>query len=545
MLAFMNLSGCAIVGDMRTPPSHALGLRLSSFRPAVVITGWLLMLLPACAHAQGGVPLWTNRYDGLANIYDQATAIAVDSGGNVFVTGGSYNNPTNRDYATIKYSNSGVPLWTNRYNGPANSIDHATAIAVDSGGNVFVTGFSWNGSSTNSDYATVAYSSAGLPLWTNRYDGAANNSNDRARAIAVDSSGNVIVTGYSITNAANGDYGDYATIAYSNSGVPLWTNRYNGPGNAGDVANAIAVDPDGNVFVTGFSRSSRDQFTDDYAAVAYSRTGDLLWINRYNRPGNSSDIAYAIALDSDGNVFVTGSSLSNATNADYTTIKYSNSGVPLWTNRYDGPGSGSDLASAIAVDSSGKVFVTGFSAKYPRIADFGYVTIGYSNSGVPLWTNRYDGPTNGTDEATAIAVDSSGNVIVTGATAPSNNGYVTIAYSNPGVPLWTNQYNGGPYLHDVALAIVADRSGNVFVTGYSAGTNSEDYATIKYSSSVPRPRLDFQLLNNELVLSWSSANFSLQSASALTGPFTDLPGAASPYTNAFTTSQQFFRLKEN
>ena len=63
-----------------------------------------------------------------------------------------------------------MPLWTNRYNGPANSYDAATAVAVDASGNVFVTGVMTAGI----DYATIAYSGAGVPLWTNRYNGPGN-----------------------------------------------------------------------------------------------------------------------------------------------------------------------------------------------------------------------------------------------------------------------------------------------------------------------------------------------------------------------------------
>ena len=91
-----------------------------------------------------------------------------------------------------------------------------------------------------------------------------------------------------------------------------------------------------------------------------------------------------------------------------------------------------------------------------------------------------------------------------------------------------------------------DRSGNVFVTGSSWNGTDYDYATNKYSSSIPPPpRLDFQKLNNQLVLSWTNAGFNLQSAPAVAGPFTNLPAATSPYTDAFTGAQQFFRLLSN
>ena len=144
-----------------------------------------------------------------------------------------------------------MPLWTNRYNGPGNGDDYARAVAVDGSNNVIVTGYS-TGSGSDYDYATIKYSSAGVPLWTNRYNGPGNG-DDYAYAVAVDGSNNVIVTGYS---TGSGSGYDYATIKYSSAGVPLWTNRYNGPGNSDDEATAVAVDGSNNVIVTGYSSGS-------------------------------------------------------------------------------------------------------------------------------------------------------------------------------------------------------------------------------------------------------------------------------------------------
>ena len=89
----------------------------------------------------------------------------------MFVTGPSFGGIGDCcDYATIKYSSSGSKLWTRRYNGPANTQDEARAIATDRSGNVFVTGnsFGTNGMNLTDDYATVGYSNTGVALWTNR-----------------------------------------------------------------------------------------------------------------------------------------------------------------------------------------------------------------------------------------------------------------------------------------------------------------------------------------------------------------------------------------
>src|SRR6185503_15518140 len=437
-----------------------------------------------------------------------ANAVAVDSSGNVFVTGGSTGISEGPfDFATIKYSGAGVALWTNRYtlgNAIEDGYDEGRALAMDGSGNVFVTGPSWSGGLFGStDFATIKYSGAGVALWTNRYNGPGNYF-DFANAMAVDGSGNVVVAGYSArTNVSPPNY-DYATIKYSDAGVALWTNRYNGPGNSTDQARAVAVDGSGNVFVTGESYGGGD-VNPDYATIKYSGAGVALWTNRYNGPGNDYDQARAVSVDGSGNVFVTG--VSGGTNgySDYATIKYSGAGVPLWTNRYNGPGNNDDRAYAMAMDGSGNVFVTGRSSGTNGYSD--YATIKYSGADVPLWSNRYNGPGNNDDRAYAMAMDGSGNLFVTGQSVGGDGSfdYATIAYSGAGVALWTNRYNGPGNDYDFANAVAVDGSGNVFVTGGATGSNGYyDYATIKYSSAIPPSLTVARTTTNTVVISWPS-----------------------------------------
>jgi hypothetical protein len=423
------------------------------------------------SRAQGGVPQWTNRYSGgIGN--DYVTAVAVDDCGNVFVTGNSSGSGSGFDYATVAYSTLGVPLWTNRYNGPGNNVDVPKAIAVG-GGKVFVTGTSWGGA--DYDYATVAYSTSGTVLWVRRYNGPGNG-DDGATAISVDANANVFVTGYSV-NPGTGY--DYATVAYSSVGVPLWTNRYDGPGNGNDYATAVAAGS-GNVFVTGYSTNNNSGY--DYATVAYSSTGVALWTNRYNGPSNKEDSANAIAVGGNGDVFVTGRSLVTGANYDYATVAYTSTGVGLWTNRYNGPGNGDDQALAIAVGAGNTVYVTGQSVGVGSQYDF--ATVAYSGTGAPLWTNRFNGPGNGNDGASAVAVGNDGNIFVTGASDRGGNNYdfATLAYSAAGAPLWTNRYNGPGNNDDEAVAIAVDAGGDVIVAGPSWGIGTYGYAVVEYSA---------------------------------------------------------------
>jgi Beta-propeller repeat len=482
-------------------------------------------------HAEGGVPLWTNIYGGPSNNDSAFPAIAADRSGNIFATVSSWNG-SNTDLATIKYSAAGFALWTNRYNSGRYGGASPSAMALDSHGNVFVTGGTI-GSGGRGAYATVAYSGTGAPLWTNLYEGPGGDSS--AHAIAVDSSSRVFITGQSSVDF----YGlAYVTVAYSGAGAPLWTNRYNGT-NGGDKANAIAADSNGNVFVTGESGSVMDSLAWDYGTVAYSAAGLPLWTNLYGITGSNRSDAIALATDGSGNVFVTGFSADDAGKFEYATVGYSGAGVPLWTNRYHEPGNNA-YARAIAVDRSGNVLVTGRSDNGTGDE---YVTIKYSNAGLPLWTNRYSGGSY--DIPNAVEVDSSGSVFVTGASwNGTNNDFATIGYSGEGVPLWTNRYHGPDSGNAVPSALAVDSSGNVLVTGSSGrnGGGAVYNATIKYSSSIPPVHLAILADDSGGYLirfnGIPGSAYRMQRATSLTGPWI----ASAPQTAPASGFLQFHDL---
>ena len=476
--------------------------------------------------AQPGAALWTNRYRE-SGVFERSIAVGADNGGNIFVAGHSGYYGVNQHYTTIKYSPSGLPLWTNHYYGREYPwYDFPTALAVDSDGNVIVTGYSAK-SGGQYDYATIKYSGAGLPLWTNRYDGPGRH-DDRATAITIDASSNIIVTGYSPRRSFSPYNNDFATIKYSSAGTPLWTNRYDGPGNGDDEAKSVAVDANGNVFVTGYSSGDGGNF----ALIKYASAGLPLWTNRSGAWG-----ARDVAVDTNGHAFLTGG-VWNGTNSDYATIAYSSAGATLWTNYYNGPGNGTDGGMAMAVSGTGNVIVTGYSDSSGDNGDF--ATIAYANTGVPLWTNHYDGSRD--DLPYAMALDVSGNVFVAGLSYNAGGAVdmASVAYSSVGVPLWTNLYSSG-----VANDIAVDSAGNVCVTGESEGEFGREFITIKYSriSSIAPIPLTIQKAGNQLVLSWTNPVFNLQSAPAAHGDYTNILGATSPYTNFFSGDQQYFQLK--
>ena len=431
------------------------------------------------APAGGVYQAWVARYNGPGNDFDGAVAIRLDNSGNVYVTGESVSVGTGADYVAIKYNSSGEEQWIARYDGGPG--DAATALAVDSSGNVYVTGQSWSAKTSNYDYATVKYNADGQEQWVARYDGPANDY-DYPTGIAVDNSGNVYVTGESTgLNGLKGDW-DCTTIKYNSGGQQEWVVRYNGPANANDWGTGIALDKSDNVYVTGGSVVSG--IFSEYITIKYDSAGQEQWVAHYHGTGNGNDTATALAIDSSGNIYVTGSSFNSNNNFDCVTIKYDPAGQETWVARYDGPIHLDDLGYAIAIDKSGNVSVTG--AGQVSLNEFNYLTIRYNSAGQEQWVAQSEAG----GYAVAVATDSSGNTYITGTGGVATPDYSTVKYDALGQEQWVAQYNGPGNGADNANAIAVDDSGNVYVTGTSLSSEpfNSDAVTIKYlQGATPSP----------------------------------------------------------
>ena len=309
-----------------------------------------------------GTLLWRATY-APSTFIDGSRAIGVSPDGSaVYVTGLSYSGSW-WDYTTIAYSASnGTRLWLRTYDGPGRQDDEAELLAVSpDGGTVYVSGYS-QGDGTDADFATIAYdASTGSELWLRRYNGP-DDFNDYPEALVVSPDGTrVFVTGHS-------DFPDtpnhYATVAYdAATGSTLWVRRSKGRG-INDEAYAAAVSPDGSkLFVTGYTEGHGRG--NDYGTVAYdAATGSELWKQRYDGPGDAQDTAYAIGVSADGStVFVSGSSAGKRSGGDFGTIAYdSATGAIVWIKRYNGPGNDFDNGQSLAVSPDGtRVFVSGTS----------------------------------------------------------------------------------------------------------------------------------------------------------------------------------------
>jgi len=436
----------------------------------VIISTFFLAFLVLSAFGQPIDTAWVRFYNGTGDSIDYAIAMKIDNFGNIYVSGYSWDDTTKEDFATLKYSRNGNLLWTKRYNS-ANEQDRVTAMTLDGIGNIYVTGFSANG--TNVGYLTIKYLSNGDTAWVRRYEQTGYNC--YPSSITVDNSGNAYVTGMRLGGPTAADY---LTIKYNNSGDTVWTRIYNGPDNNYDSASAIVADNLGNCYVTGYSMQNG---MEDYLTIKYDAFGNTIWTRRYTRSSDSEDKALAMVLDKSGNLLVTGYSERGAGDFDFLTIKYYPSGDTAWLRRFNRSGGYDDIATSIAIDNLNNVYVIGTSDQPIGTGD-DYLTIKYDSYGNQLWTAYYDGD-DSFDEPRAICLDELGNCYVTGKSyhSASDYDYATVKYNSSGTEQWIVRYNGSANGSDDACAIGLDDSGMIYVAGsVYRGTSHFDYGIIRY-----------------------------------------------------------------
>jgi hypothetical protein len=437
----------------------------------------LFLLFSNSAFSQSYSPEWAVRFNAGESSFDFPTNMAVDSAGNVFVTGKSWGDGTDYDYSTVKYNSAGVFQWEARYNGPGNYIDEPTGIAVDKSGNVFVTGNSYGGSS-DYDFATIKYNSNGVQQWVDRYNGILD-STDKVNSIVIDNSGNIYVSGHSFkfsTIYKN----EIITIKYNSSGNRLWIKSYNYLPNSSDIALAIKLDVLGNVYVGERSSPGTGGFSDQI--IKYNSLGILQWVT------DVKTILENFEVDGLGNSYVS-ICRSNTNSYTYRIVykKYNSAGLLQWDLFVERQGEIFSGKQYQYLDNFGNCYMLIstlnriYSYSNPQLSIFKFNSLGSLQ-----WEQTYNGSGNLDDYLSSLTVDLSGNVYVAGYSSypSSGNDFATIKYNSSGIKQWVSRYTGGPYA-DEPSAIGVDYSGNVYVTGSSVGYLTEyDYLTIKYPSSL-------------------------------------------------------------
>jgi hypothetical protein len=144
---------------------------------------------------------------------------------------------------------------------------------------------------------------------------------------------------------------------YTPGGSPVWTAGYGGAAGSTDSARAVATDGSGRVAAVGVETVS-GQGTDMWIRV-YDTNGGVQWTATYASVGMLDDEATAVAFDGDGNVIVAGYELDAVIPWRLWLAKYDPAGAPLWTHTWDGDTVEGARAFGVAVDDTGDIVVTG------------------------------------------------------------------------------------------------------------------------------------------------------------------------------------------
>ena len=380
-----------------------------------------------------GTALMYSTYLGGSGNFDRGEGIAVDSSGNAYVAGttDSTDFPTANPFQATcgggcafvtKFNAAGSALVYSTYlGGSINNFGHG--ISVDSLGNAYVTG-----GTSSTDFPTVnpfqatcgncaggfenafvtKFNAAGSALVYSTFLGGSGNNNSEGRGIAIDSSGNAYVTGFTFSTnfpTANAFQarcggscnGNAFVTKFNAAGSALVYSTYLGGSGGEDFASGIAVDSSGNAYVTGGTSSTDFPTVNPFQATC---GGGCAFVTKFNAAGSAlvystflgGSVGRGIAVDSSGNAYVAGAAGSTnfpvvnafqarcggSCNGNAFVTKFNTSGSALVYSTYLG-GSGDDSALGIAVDSSGNAYVAGAAGS----TNFPVVNAIQSTSGGP------------------------------------------------------------------------------------------------------------------------------------------------------------------
>ena len=468
----------------------------------------LLFLLSGTAVATPDF-YWTRQ--SVSSLYDWANGVACDGGGNVYVAGyfrghidlGSTNLPatggSRSEFLLAKYDRDGSNIWARR--GTGNNGEEATAVALDFAGNVFIAGIlrgTMNLGGVNlvsagaDDIFLAKFDADGNVLWARRAGGSGY---DQGNGVAADAAGNVYVTGWFSGYAdfdgigLNSSGPNDAFIAkYGASGALLWVRAVGG--SLSGLANDVALGLDGGPLITGHfggtatigSTTLTSRGDTDVFVAKWNSSGDPLWA--VSGGSTNADLGNDIAVDGTGNACVIGKvggaalfGSENISSSGVFLAKYDTNGDLSWVAH---AGASSTMGIDIACDSNNEIYATGYFDGTVTFGMTNLVSMGnidafvvkYGSTGSMLWAQSAGGA--GVDRGFGVAVDFEGRVIVVGqfvgqalfGTQPVTSigeGDIFVAkYEPAGGLAWLRQAGGGAKHYGLAVAANAD---SIFIGG--------------------------------------------------------------------------------
>jgi|GEM_PF-1588099 len=468
------------------PPAFAVSCIARSAKTLATLS--TLLAAAVSLHAEHFYPAFVQEYDRTnLNQGQTASAVAVDSRGNVIVTGNAPSAGGSSEWYTAKYDAlDGHLLWSRRLGVSTPNIGsqgtpigdcYAKSVAIDSQDNVIVTGGANFVSGQQEDVETVKYSPDGTLVWSRGFNGGGG---DEGKQVVV-GPGDAVYVGATVFNT-NGQQENFQALYYSSAGTlnhsPSYARTVSNI-HCSDKCTGIAVTDGGEVWLTGSSTISG---AISFLTVKFDATGALAFAPKvYTSPGAFGG-ATGIAIDSGNNVFVTGKYTDGAGNHGFYTVKYISTGIPFWEDIYtSGNSDHAGGAQSIAIGPDNNPVITGALEATNGTTEA--VTIKYRGAGASVerkWVKEDIGlsPLNDQnlpeqDTVThKVFVDAANQVLIIGESSPDNTTnplmYLAKYRDTDGATLYGASYSGDGIGNNTGVAITSDQAGNIVFAGTEA-----------------------------------------------------------------------------
>ncbi len=414
--------------------------------------------------------VWTSVYNNAYDSTDEGYYIIRGDSSSVIVSGVTISSPsTGYDATLTKYDRNGVMLWQTIFSGQQGyyNVDVPQGIVSDAEGNIYVVVQAILSEQTKKLYL-IKYNLAGIQIWLRSFELSGFIASGNGK-LAMDNLGNPVMS-FTYLDSANLGNGRIATVKYNSNGVILWSRFFDGPVTGGhDDARAIITDAQNNVYVALASDSTfNSSYYRNICLVKYNSLGVLQWIKRQANVSGGHEIPSDIALDAQGNIYVTG----QRTDFLMITSKYNTSGTLLWT-KYRNHSNAHDIET----DASGFFYLYGRGA-------FSTFLGKYNSDGDSIWVRTNTSVESRDSYGNSLSVDGLGNIYISGRSW-LNNPYKSYAakYNIYGDPVWALTYEGN--WQSLAHSHIIDNNGNMYITGRSARLNADAYdmLTMLYTQS--------------------------------------------------------------
>lgn len=354
-------------------------------------------------YAADGTRLWTRTYKSPLRAGSAGTAVRVNKWGNVLVAGSIGISPLSaaegRDMVVLKYSPGGKRLWVRTYDGPAHKDDYPTDMALDGAGTAYVVGPSY-GVGTGRDYAALSVRGDGKLRYAVRYAGPGKY--DYPNGVAIDSGGNAYVTG---TSAGRSGGFAAATLEISHTGHRVWVKRLQygvGITHGNDVV-VKTLGGHRSIYVAGGDVGGMSTGMNVFVARLQASTGSKQALTIVDDGGND-EVSFKLAVDAAGDAVAVGESTSRATSVTHAFVaKVARAGGELWQRQVwlDAVDNESDF-QAVALDAAGNVYCGGYGVRAGLGPEF--IVVSLTGTNTWRWINTSSGSAHEDDICRALAV---------------------------------------------------------------------------------------------------------------------------------------------